>query len=277
MLALSASLSVEIVRRHHAARKIAESAGQVLLQFYGRLGAFDTKANDVDLVTIADTESEAWIAGRLQASFPNDLLVMEEADGRDGAASRRAAIQAADLAWCVDPLDGTTNFVHGYPAFAVSIGLLHKGQPVMGVVHAPARKETFSGGLGIGATLNVAPIRVSRTATLARSLVATGFPYDRRGRLEGLLATVRKVLLETHGLRRAGAAALDLCDVACGRLDGYYEYGLSPWDLAAGHAIIEAAGGRVTGRSGDPHDVFAGETIASNGLIHEDFRALVGT
>ncbi len=265
----------KIVRRLHVARQAAEAAGQVLLRYYGRLEGFEAKANELDLVTIADQESETLVAKLLQASFPTDLILQEESDGRDGAATRQSAIQTAEFAWCVDPLDGTTNFVHGYPAFCVSIGLLHHGLPALGVVHAPARKETFIGGLGVPATLNVHPIHVSRTAALERSLVATGFPYNRRQRLDFLLPRLGRVLSHAHGVRRAGSAALDLCDVACGRLDAFYESSLSPWDLAAGHAIVSAAGGNMSNEAGGPHDVFAGETVASNGLVHDALRALL--
>ena len=268
-----AALSV----RMHVARRVAAEAGSILLRHLGTLGGYEQKRSSIDLVTVADRESEAFIAGALRARFPEDSLCLEEADGREGIGARRAELDAASFAWCVDPLDGTTSFVHGYPAFAVSIGLLHHGRPVLGVVHAPARRETFAGGVGIPATKDHHPITVSSTRSLDRALLGTGFPYDRRQRVDEILAVIRRALLVCHDLRRSGSAALDLCDVAAGRLDGFFEQTLAPWDLTAGHAIIEAAGGTLSSYRGAPHDVFAGDTVASNALIHAELIQLVAT
>lgn len=266
-----------IAERLQVARQAALQAGDVLMRHLGRTSLFEEKGSSVDLVTAADRESEALVYEALTRAFPSDPICREEADGRDGARARRAEIEAADFAWCVDPLDGTTNFVHAVPVFAVSIGLLAKGRPVLGVVHGPAIRETFIGGAGVPATRNFAPIAVSRVSTLSGALIATGFPYDRRARIDALLAALRGVLMSCQGVRRAGAAALDLCNVACGRFDGYYEVGLSPWDSAAGQAIVEAAGGRVTAFDGSPHDLFAARTVASNGLIHDELAKILQT
>ena len=264
----------ELAQRLDLARQLAHEAGALLLRHLGRLARYDEKSA-IDLVTDADRESEAHLAAALARAFPQDLRIMEEADGKAGARARRPLTDAAPYAWCVDPLDGTTNFVHAYPTFAVSIGLLHYGVPVLGVVHAPALRETYSGGVGIPAVCGRDPIRVSTVPTLSRALLATGFPYDRRERVRELLAVVERALLGAHDLRRAGSAALDLCAVAAGRIDGFFEEGLSPWDVVAGQAIVEAAGGRVTDYAGQAHDPYAGHILASNGLLHGELAQLV--
>lgn len=256
------------------ARALTEEAGALLLNHFGRLAGYDEKSA-INLVSDADRESERLIASRLRATFSDDVLCLEEADGVDGARARREEITRADFAWCVDPLDGTTNYVHTYPQYAVSIGLLARGKPILGVVFAPSRGEHFEGLVGVGASLNGRRIRVSQVAQMSRALVCTGFPYDRRERIDHLLRIVKRAILCSHDVRRAGAASLDLCELACGRLDAFFEEGLAPWDLAAGQAILEAAGGLVTSYTGRAHDLFAGLTLASNGLIHDELRALV--
>lgn len=256
------------------ALSIARSAGHVLQRHLGRLTGFDEKSA-IDLVTVADRESEALIARELGAAFPDDALLLEEGDGKQGAQARRDTISGSRFTWCIDPLDGTTNFVHAYPQFAISAGLLFHGVPVLGVVHAPALGETYAGGQGVPATLNGQPISVSRVERIAHALLSTGFPYDRRERIDALLAIVREVILSAHDIRRAGSAALDLCFVAAGRTDGFFEQGLSPWDLAAGQAIVEAAGGRVTDYGRGPHDLFGGEILATNGKVHDALAALI--
>jgi len=267
----------ELRQRLDAARQIALEAGALLLSRLGRAGEVSVKRTAVDLVTDTDRDAEKIIVAGLTAMFHGEPICAEETDGSEGAAARKTEIEAARWAWCVDPLDGTTNFVHGYPSFCVSIGLLHRGHPVGGVVHAPARNETFHGGQGLVITLEGAQIQVSKTASLQASLIATGFPHDRIERLDHLLPVLRRVLETAHGIRRAGSAALDLCDVACGRLDAYYEWGLNPWDLAAGQALVEAAGGRVSDDRGGPHGLFEGAIIASNGIIHDPLVDLLGS
>lgn len=270
----AADLAGPLAERLDAARAIARDAGRILMRHFGHLSGYDEKSA-IDLVSDADRESEDFVAAALARAFPDDLRIQEEAHGKDGARARRPTTDAAAFAWCVDPLDGTTNFVHAYPTFAVSIGLLHHGRPVLGVVHAPALGETYAGGRGIPTTRNGLPIRVSAVRELSRSLLATGFPYDRRERLDALLAIVKRAIMSAHDLRRAGSAALDLCTVAAGRLDGFFEQGLAPWDVVAGQAIVEAAGGLVTGYDGAPHDPYAGHLLATNGSIHAQLQAMV--
>jgi myo-inositol-1(or 4)-monophosphatase len=264
-----------IALRLPAAVQAADRASEVLLRHYGKLAGFDEKS-PVDLVTIADRESEAVVQDVLRKAFADDRILAEEADGPDGA--REIGRTAKDLpwTWVVDPLDGTTNFAHTHVNFCVSIGLLHFGQPVLGVVDAPARGERYVGGLGIPPTCNGTALRVSTVTDLGHALVGTGFPYDRRRRMERILTWLGRVLHRVHDVRRGGSAALDLCELAAGRLDGFYEPGLMPWDLCAGVAILEAAGGRVTGFDGAPHDLFAGWTVASNGRVHDELVGLLG-
>ncbi|MFO0723682.1 MAG: inositol monophosphatase family protein [Myxococcota bacterium] len=264
----------EIAERLAVALSAAQEAGRILLGHLGRLDRYDEKSS-INLVTVADRESEAFLGARIRAAFPSDPLLLEEADGLEGARARYPEACAAPLSWCVDPLDGTTNFVHAFPMFAVSIGVLAYGVPVLGVIHAPALGETFAGGLGVPARLNHRPIQVSKTDTLSRALLSTGFPYDRRERIDLLLRVVRAGLMNAHDVRRCGSAALDLAYVATGRTDGFWERGLSPWDVAAGQALIESAGGRVTAFGGGPHDLFGGNVLATNGAIHEALDAMI--
>jgi myo-inositol-1(or 4)-monophosphatase len=176
----------------------------------------------------------------------------------------------------VDPLDGTTNFLHRIPVFAVSIGILKDGKLVFGVVHAPALGETWQAAAGGGAFCNDRPIAVSTTSTLSESLLATGFPVSRRGEaLDGVLLTLRRALSACQDLHRHGCASLDLCSVAAGRLDGYWEPGLHPWDLAAGVRIVSEAGGRVTDLDGNPFDLGSGRVLATNGRIHDDLARVI--
>ena len=259
----------EVTRRLDAALQIAERAGALLLRHHGRITSFETKASPVDLVTIADREAEDLIRADIVERFADDVVIGEEGDGREGAIARRESVRKADFSWLIDPLDGTTNFVHAHPFFAVSIGLLVRGEPAIGVVHAPALRETFVGGAGLAPTLNGEAIAVSTVPTIEGALFATGFPYNRADALEGALTKLRRVLHRTHGVRRGGSAALDLCFVAAGRIDVFYEYGLSAWDVAAGAAIVRAAGGQVSLPDGRPFDPFDGDSLATNGLLHD--------
>lgn len=244
------------------------------MSYLGRLEAYSEKSR-ANLVTEADLASEALVRAALEAAFPEDLIVAEERDGFSGALARRAALDAAPYAWAVDPLDGTTNFVHGYPAFCVSIGLLARGRPVLGVVYSPYRDELFTGSVEDPARRNGAPISVSRPARLSEALVGTGFVFMEDERLDRVLRILREVLRQSHGVRRAGSAALDLCDLAAGRLDAFYETGLAPWDVVAGQAIVEAAGGRVSAFDGGAHDVYGQNILASNGPLHQSMLELL--
>ena len=214
---------------------------------------------DADLVTIADRQSEALILEGIQKHFPGHDVIGEEGTRID---------TGSDYKWYVDPLDGTTNFAHGFPVFAVSLAVEFRGRRAAGVVYDPTRDEMFSAALGHGADLNGDPIRVSTTARLKECLVGTGFPSHKRHQNPNIYF-YHQITLKTHGVRRAGSAALDLCNVASGRFDAFWEFNLNPWDTAAGVLIAEEAGGRVTNFAGGPFERDSRETLASNGLVHD--------
>ena len=225
----------------------------------------------IDLVTETDRAVEALIGERLRRAFPDHLVVGEEAS----AGGRPARPPADRWAWYLDPLDGTTNFAHGHPHFAVSLALARGAELQVALVADPLRDETFSAVRGGGATCNGAPIRVSTAATLEGALLATGTPYDRRERADLYLGVIRDFMLRSQGIRRAGSAALDLCWVACGRVDAYWEWRLGPWDVAAGALVVREAGGTVSDFGGAAHDVFGTETLASNGRLHDAMLAVL--
>jgi len=237
---------------------IAREAGALLMSYFARHIGFEYKG-EVDLVTEADRASEELIVERLRARWPQFGIVGEEGTRSDTAAEYR---------WYVDPLDGTTNFAHGFPVFCVSIALVHQDEElVSGVLYDPTREEMFSAERGQGATLNGKPMHVSRTAKLSESLLGTGFPSHKRHRNPNI-HFYHQLTLRSHGVRRAGSAALDLANVACGRYDGFWEFNLNPWDTAAGVLLVEEAGGRVTRFDGSPFRLESREVLASNGLIH---------
>lgn len=221
----------------------------------------------VDLVTDADKASEALISTGIRSVFPEHRLIGEE--GARGEIGNHREGHA--FGWVIDPLDGTTNFAHRYPHFAVSIGLEHRGHPVMGVVYDPMRDEMFVGIDGAGATLNGQPIRVSRTVELIESLLATGFPYDLTSRAESN-ALWQAFNGRIQGVRRDGAAALNLCYVAAGRLDGFWERPLQPWDMGAGVVIVREAGGTISSLEHDEHNVYGKEVVATNGVLQAPIR-----
>ena len=214
---------------------------------------------DIDLVTATDREAERLIVEAISEAFPEHGIVAEESAPRPGRDGHR---------WYVDPLDGTTNFAHGYPHFCVSIALARDDDLLLGLVYDPMREETFSALRAGGARLNGSPIGVSDTRAFGRALLGTGFPYDRRQHTEFYLAYLAEAMRRTQGVRRGGSAALDLCYVACGRLDAFWEWKLHPWDTAAGRLIVEEAGGRVTDFAGQPHRLAGQETAASNTHLH---------
>jgi myo-inositol-1(or 4)-monophosphatase len=244
-----------------AAAKIAREAGACLLAHRGRVGI--EYKGEADLVTAADRDSERLITERLRELFPSHAMVAEEG-GRTQASS--------GYCWYVDPLDGTTNFAHGLPIFAVSLGLERDGAMLAGVVYNPVLDEMFSATRGGGAQLNGAPIAVSRQAGLGESLLATGFPSRKRHQNPNI-HFYQHFTLATHGMRRLGSAALDLCYTACGRFEGFWEFNLQPWDTAAGALIVREAGGQVSDMLGRPHQLRSPEVLASNGRIH---AALLG-
>ena len=236
----------------------ARTAGAVLLERLSSARQIQFKG-EINLVTDADRLSEETIVSILRSHFPDHRILAEE--GSTGGGSER-------YRWIIDPLDGTTNYAHGYPHFAVSIGLEREGEMLLGVVHDPVLDELFVARLGEGATLNGRPLSVSSVDTLLRALVCTGFPYD-RSRFPAILRRWDYFVREAQGMRRDGSAALDICYVACGRFDAFYEDGLYPWDMAAATLVVREAGGRVTGFDGREVDISAGDLVATNGPLHE--------
>jgi myo-inositol-1(or 4)-monophosphatase len=251
----------------YVARRIAGEAGAILREGAGRRHASDQKRTSVDLVTEYDRRSEAHAVAALRAAFPDDEVVAEEGGGQRGSSGRR---------WLVDPLDGTTNFSHGLPFFCVSLAVEDAQGPLAGVVDAPALGWQFFAARGGGAFLVERArgaaerrLRVSDTDTLAASLLATGFPYDTATNADNNLAEWAHVYPRTQGVRRVGAAALDLCFVAAGWIDGYWEMKLKPWDVAAGALFVVEAGGRISDYRGQPFRSDGGEILASNGALHD--------
>jgi myo-inositol-1(or 4)-monophosphatase len=242
---------------------IAREAGALLMQHFARHVTIEYKG-EVDLVTVADRSSEELIVSRLRERWPEHGIVAEEGTRSDTGAEYR---------WYVDPLDGTTNFAHGYPVFCISIALARQdGQLEVGVLYDPTRDEMFSAERGAGAALNGKPIRVSRTQRLAECLLGTGFPSHKRHKNPNI-HFYHQLTLRSHGVRRAGSAALDLACVACGRYDGFWEFNLNPWDTAAGVLLVQEAGGTVTRFDGAPFRLDSREVLASNGLVQQELIA----
>jgi myo-inositol-1(or 4)-monophosphatase len=242
---------------------IAREAGALLMHYFHQHLKIEYKG-DADLVTAADRAAEVLIRERIRELWPAHDILGEEQGLSD---------QGSEYRWYVDPLDGTTNFAHGYPVFCVSLGLEHrgleeKGKRIAGVVYDPTRDELFSAEKGRGAQLNGETIHVSKTAALKESLLATGLPSHKRHKNPNIYF-YHQITLHSHGVRRAGSAALDLCNVASGRYDGFWEFNLNPWDTAAGVLIVEEAGGKVTRFDGAGFEINSSETLASNGLIHD--------
>jgi myo-inositol-1(or 4)-monophosphatase len=244
-----------------AAIQIAGEAGQLLLSHRGV--KFELKG-EFDLVTAADRASEALVIKRLQERFPHHGIFAEEGG--------RAALEA-EYRWYIDPLDGTTNFAHGYPMWNVTLALAKNSEVVAGVVFDPLNRELFAAERGAGARLNGAPIRVSKAPLLNESLVSTGFPSRKRHQNVNI-HFYYQVGMATHGVRRGGSAALDLAYTACGRLEAFWELGLSPWDMAAGALLVEEAGGKTSGMKGEPFDVHGSHVLADNGLVHDELLAI---
>jgi myo-inositol-1(or 4)-monophosphatase len=239
----------------------ALEAGRILAEEFERPADISYKG-DVDLVTQADRRSEQSIVARLCREFPEHAILAEEGSGHESRSRYR---------WYVDPLDGTTNFAHGYPCFAVSIGLAEDDRMIVGVVHNPVTKELFAGERGQGATRNGRKIRVSAIDRLARSLLVTGFPTHKRTQNPNIYY-YWDFTLKSHGVRRDGSAALDLASVAAGRFEGFWEFGLKPWDTAAGVLLVEEAGGQVTDFDGQPYRLGGPVLLASNGLVHQEMQ-----
>lgn len=246
------------------ARAVVAEAGELMHRAWGAAKTIEYKGT-LDLVTDTDRKVEAFVVERLRRAFPDHVFVAEEASAGTGA--QRPPANA--YAWYLDPVDGTTNFAHSYPQFALSLGLARGNELQLGIVYEPTRKEMFVARRGGGATLNDTPIHVSGVDNIDQALLGTGFPYDRREHIDFYLGFLADFMCCAQGVRRAGAASLDLCYIACGRLDGFWEWKLSPWDTSAGCLIIREAGGTVTDFSGGAFDPFGQQTLASNGRIHQ--------
>ncbi len=243
----------------------AREAGNILLSEFDHPAKISYKG-EVDIVTQADRKSEQAIVARLRSHFPKHAIVAEEGGGYETDSPYR---------WFVDPLDGTTNFAHGYPCFAVSMGLEEAGELIVGVIYQPVSGELFTAVKGEGAHLNQKRIHVSSIDRLSTSLLATGFPSVKRAQNPNI-HYYWDFTLRSHGVRRDGSAALDLASVACGRFDGFWEFGLHSWDTAAGVLLVREAGGTVTLFSGQPYRPGDREMLASNGRIHDEMRQIAG-
>jgi len=243
--------------------EIAREAGALLMHYLERRVAIETKG-EFDLVTEADRASEKLVVERLRTHFPAHAIVSEEGGGHKSP---------SDYCWFVDPLDGTTNFTHGFPMFCVSMGLARAGEMVTAVVYDPMRQETFAAERGAGAFLNHHRIRVSQTPKISDSLSSTGFPSRKRHHNVNI-HFYYQLAMASHGVRRTGSAALDLAYVSCGRLDFFWEFGLKPWDMAAGNLLVREAGGRVSDMTGAPHSLTKSDhVLADNGALHDEILA----
>jgi myo-inositol-1(or 4)-monophosphatase len=249
-----------------AAAEMARGAGTILLEGYGRIHAPQRKGR-IDLVTEFDRRSEAFLLSEVARRFPGHAVLAEESGAH--------TVEGAPVRWLIDPLDGTTNFAHNYPFFAVSIAAESRGRLLAGVVFDPVRDELFAAAADRGATLNGVTIGVSALARIEDALLVTGFPYDVRERPEPYLDHFRAFLTRAQGVRRDGSAALNLCYVAMGRFDGFWEWKLAPWDMAAGVLMVREAGGLVTRFDGEAFRVDGREILATNGALHEEMKAVL--
>ncbi|MDE2142156.1 MAG: inositol monophosphatase [Elusimicrobia bacterium] len=253
--------------RRDVLRDALARAGRVLTRHFGKV-TYRQKRR-ADLLTIADLESQKVILTAIRRAFPGDDYKAEEDEVK---------LTGADYRWLIDPLDGTTNYAHSYPASCVSIGVLRRGVPVLGGVYDPSRRELFLAEKGKGATLNGRRIHVTATRRVADSLLITGFAYDRAERADYYLARFKAFLIRSHDVRRSGSAALDLAWIAAGRADGFWEYRLNPWDVAAGWLLVQEAGGKVSDFAGKPWarmEDMGVRTLASNGRVHAEMLRIL--
>lgn len=247
-------------------QQLAREAGRIQRSRLSGARTVELKGQATNLVTEVDRAIDALMVSELRRSFPGHAIISEEGELAPGP---------ADDLWFVDPLDGTTNYTHAYPVFAVSLAHSHHGRIVLGVVYDVSRNELFSAERGAGAFVNGVPLRVSQTSALAGALLSTGFPYDRATSPENNFAQFARVSRRAQGVRRCGAAALDLAYVAAGRLDGHWERGLGSWDCAAGSLLVEEAGGLVTSTGPEPWTPFSRWTVATNGRVHAELLGLL--
>ncbi|MDR5638788.1 inositol monophosphatase family protein [Thermosynechococcus sp. PP45] len=261
MTAVSCPLPASERQRYlEIATEAALAGGAVLQHYWGKLSEIEEKGRSGDLVTVADRQSEAAVLDVIHRHCPDHAVLAEE--------SGLLGLKDNPFLWAIDPLDGTTNYAHQYPFSAVSVALLVEGEPHIGVVYDPFHRELFRAATGLGATRDRQPIQVSTTAELSHSLLVTGFAYDRRETEDNNYAEFCYLTHLSQGVRRGGAAAIDLAYIACGRLDGYWERGLSPWDLAAGVVLVREAGGVVTAYDQSPFQLTSGRILATNGYLH---------
>ncbi len=250
----------------NVAIEASKEAGRFLKINLGKVKNIQTKKEEINLVTEIDKETEKKIVEFIKSKFPHHSILAEE--------SGEAKLDSG-YKWIIDPLDGTTNYTHSFPVFCVSIALEHKGEVILGVIYDPNFDELFWAEKGKGAFLNGKKISVSRTDKLIKSMLATGFPYNVRENPDNCIEHFVNFLMEAQAIRRLGSAALDLAYVACGRLDGFWEVNLNPWDVAAGKIIIEEAGGKVTDFYGNKFSIYTKGIVASNGLIHEQMLEVI--
>ena len=243
------------------AKNTAKEAGSILMQHFGEISSYEHKSTPIDLLTIADTQSETFILKEITKTFPDHHIIAEESV---------SVKNKSDYRWVIDPLDGTTNFVHSLPIFAVSIGLQYKNETIVGVVYNPAADKCFWAEKNGGAFINGDAIHVTSTNTLSNSLLVTGFPYTHDDSWRKGFDLFKELYGKTHGVRRLGAAALDFCFVAMGRFEGFWEFGLEPWDVCAGGLILTEAGGKVSDWDGSPMPFSGNRILATNGHIHEE-------
>jgi len=243
-----------------------KEAGKIILKNFNGVFKIDHKEGINNLVTEVDKLAETRIIEVIRKAFPAHSIISEEVG---------ELIKPSDYQWIIDPIDGTVNFAHGIPICCVSIGLMYNGQLLMGAVFNPMMDELFVAEKGQGATLNGQPIKVSVKSNFKTAFLVTGFPYNWPDGAEHPIKVFERLVLEGLPVRRLGSAAIDLCWVACGRFDGFWEYNLQPWDVAAGYLIVQEAGGRVTDFAGKEYDVFDKETLATNGLIHDDMLRVI--
>ncbi len=244
-----------------------KEAGRIILQYFDGVFKIDHKEGINNLVTEVDKLAETRIIEVIRATYPKHSIISEEIG---------ELMKPSDYKWIIDPIDGTVNFAHGVPICCVSIGLMHEDKLILGAVYNPMMNELFLAEKGKGATLNGNPISVSSNANFKTAFMVTGFPYNWSQYTEHPIKVFERIVLEGLPVRRLGSAAIDLCWVACGRFDGFWEYNLQPWDCAAGYLMVEEAGGRVTDFSGKAYDVFDKETLATNGKIHDDMIRVIG-
>jgi len=259
--------SKEIEQTLELAIRLAREAGQIQRERYETDFEVRSKSTEIDLVTEIDKLCEDLIVSTLERERPGDAILAEEGGGTDSP--------DAEWRWVIDPLDGTTNYAHGFPRFCVSIGVEHHNERVVGVVYDPLLDELYRATKGGGAFLGERRLSVSRESRLDHALVATGFPYDAKQSPENNLSNFARMARATRAIRRDGSAALDLCYVAAGRLDAFWEFKLSAWDVAAGLLMIDEAGGKTTDRQGEPAPRSGREVVASNGLFHQEILELL--